>query len=410
MKACIISIGDELLLGQTQNTNAQWLVEQLAMLGIPVHLILTVGDDIDEVTEALSFCAHRANIVITTGGLGPTNDDITRDALANFLNLPLVLNHEILNEIKRKFAERNRPFTENNVLQAMLPLGATALANQVGMAPGIYAIKDNLHIFAFPGVPSELYDIFLHQALPILKQLSFSEMHHFHFLVAGTYESYLSTQIKEFEKALPETAKLAYLPSPGFIRLRISCNKDNIQVVENLIDKQLVPILEPYLVNRENKTLEETLFEELKKKNLTIGTCESCTGGFIAHRITSVPGSSAIFKGSIISYANEIKEKLLHVPENVLSTYGAVSEETVKIMAQEGQKLLNVDICLAVSGIAGPDGGTPAKPVGYTWGAIALASQLYTYPFQFGKNRLQNIQWATYSMLFEALKLIRQLQ
>lgn len=407
MKASIISIGNELLIGQTLNTNAQWLSEQLSMLGFDLVLGLTVGDNVDDIVEALHLCSKKSQVICLTGGLGPTPDDKTRNALATFLETELMLDERVLQEIKKKFELRKRPFTENNIQQSMFPRSSQPLANAVGMAPGIYALKGHLHLFAFPGVPQELHDIFTHQALPILQQLSKKEIHHFHFLVAGTYESFLSSQLQEFEQSLPPDFAFAYLPSPGYIKLRLSCPSDKTETARHLINQKLLPVIKPYLVNDNQHSFEETFFSELRKHHLTIGTCESCTGGFLAHRITSIPGSSEVYKGSIISYANEIKEKILHVPSDVLNTYGAVSEETVRIMAIEGKRLLNVDICIAISGIAGPDGGTPQKPVGYVWGAIDFNNKLVTRQFQFGTHRLYNIQWAAYSMMFETLKLIR---
>ncbi|MCX7696426.1 MAG: CinA family nicotinamide mononucleotide deamidase-related protein [Bacteroidales bacterium] len=407
MKASVISVGNELLIGQTLNTNAHWLSDQLTMLGFNVVSAMTTGDNIDDIIESLNFSSRKSQIICLTGGLGPTKDDLTRQALASFMGTELELNHSILSEICQKFDERKRPFTENNIQQAMFPRGSRPLPNFVGIAPGIYAQKDEKHIFAFPGVPTELHEIFQHQATPILQQLKENPIFHFHFLVAGTYESFLSSQLQDFEQSLPPTFTWAYLPSPGYIRLRLSCPENEKALAELLIQEKLLPVIQPYLVSNTQSSLEEILLTELKNRYFTLGTCESCTGGYLAHKITSIPGSSQVYKGSIVSYANEIKEKILHVPTEIIQSYGAVSHETVKIMAREGKSLLNVDVCIAISGIAGPDGGTPQKPVGYVWGAIAFQDQIKTYQFQFGNHRLYNIQWAAYSMMFETIKLLR---
>lgn len=402
MKAEIISIGDELLIGQTINTNASWMGTELTQNGIDVVRVTTIKDTADDIVNAVNEAMDRADFTFITGGLGPTKDDITKYTLAQLFEDELVMNNEVLERIAAFFSKRGREMLQSNIDQAKLPSKAEVVPNDNGTACGMWFNKNNKHVISMPGVPYEMKPMMLNHVLPKVYQLAgvatkFTETR----LIQGIGESFLAEIIRDWEDELrAEGLSLAYLPSPGVIRMRITFEnaEDRTKVLsyfERL--KELVP---KNFIGDGALSIEEHIGLLLKKDNETIGTVESCTGGYLASLLTKHSGSSDFFKGSFLTYANEMKQKLVDVSEDVLNTRGAVSKETVEQMASVGRSKLNVDWCLATSGIAGPNGGTARKPVGFVWIAVAGPNNiLKSKSFQFGDNRERNISMAALSAL-----------
>lgn len=392
----IISIGDELLNGQTINTNASWIALELDTIGIKTNRIVTVSDTKEAITLSLKNATKRADLVLITGGLGPTKDDITKKTLSDFFNSPLVRNKQHLEALNNYFFTRGREMNELNKAQADIPLCSERIPNDNGTAPGMWIDQDDTVYISMAGVPREMKQmmstyllpkIATHFNTPIIK-------HHFTHVV-GIGESDLSILIEEWENKLPQNIKLAYLPSLGWIKLRLSIVGSDRTAMSDAIEqemKKLRPLISEYIFSEKRETLEEALGQLLKEKGLTIGTAESCTGGYIAHQLTRVPGSSAYFKGSIIAYSNDIKQNQLGVKTELVTTHGAVSEEVVKQMAENLRTSLDVDIAVACSGIAGPDGGTSDKPVGTVWIAYADKDQTITQLLHLSTDRAINIE------------------
>jgi nicotinamide-nucleotide amidase len=404
MKAEIITIGDELLIGQVIDTNSAWLGQQLSQLGIKVIHKQAVSDTEDAILQALKDAASRANLILITGGLGPTKDDITKKTLCKYFNTELVVNEEVMSWVTSIFERRKLPMLESNKLQAMVPSNCEVLFNENGTAPGMWFEKNNCVYVSMPGVPFEMKSIFADKAIPkIQTKFTLPSIIHRTILTASIGESFLAKKIEAWENALPDYIKLAYLPSVGQVRLRLSGSSSDKQALqkemEALIEK-LYQLCGAYIYGEENDTLQEVIGRKLKNKKATLSTAESCTGGYVAHLITSVPGSSAYYKGSIISYANEIKHKELSVSTDVISNYGAVSEACVKQMAEGVRKKMNTDFAIATSGIAGPDGGTAEKPVGTVWIAIATSDKTIAQQFNMGDNRERTIQRTALQALF----------
>jgi len=403
MKAEIISIGDELLIGQVVNTNASWLAENLNLAGIKVSRISVLPDDANELLSGLSEALERSDLIIATGGLGPTKDDITKNVLCQLFGSKLVMSQEILKEIEIFFSKRGYILTEENRKQAEIPDNCIPLHNSIGTAPGLWFEKENKIFVSVPGVPFEMKELFTNRILPRLNNLGISSfIMHKTILTQGLGESFLAGLISNWEDHLPANLKLAYLPQPGIVRLRLTAEGNDKTALSLLIKEkieELKVIIGKYIFGYDNDTLESIVGSLLKNSGKTLSTAESCTGGYIAHLITSVPGSSEYFKGSVITYANEIKTGFLDVKVETLIHYGAVSEETVIQMAENIRKKFRTDYAVAVSGIAGPDGGTEEKPVGTVWIAIATPGKTLSKKFLFGDNRLRNIQRASLTAL-----------
>lgn len=403
MKAEIISIGDELLIGQVVNANASWLAENLNLAGIKVNRISVLPDHPEELYTGLSEALERSDFIITTGGLGPTKDDITKNVLCRLFGSALVINEEILKQIEVSFSKRGWALIEVNRKQAEVPDNCIPLPNNMGTAPGLWFEKANKIFVSVPGVPFEMKELFSNQILPRLKARGISSsIIHKTILTQGLGESFLAGLIKEWEDSLPVNLKLAYLPQPGIVRLRITAEGKDEKALLGIVEvkvSELKAIIGKHIFGYDNDTLESVIGSLLKKRGKTLSTAESCTGGYIAHLITSVPGSSDYYKGSVISYSNEIKTGFLGVKEETLTRYGAVSEETVIQMAENIRKKFKTDCSIAVSGIAGPDGGTEDKPVGTVWIAVATTEKTITHKFLFGDNRMRNIQRASLSAL-----------
>lgn len=369
--ASIITVGDELLIGQVIDTNSAWIAQQLNKIGIAIKNRISIGDDAGEIRNALDFETKNAEVVLITGGLGPTNDDITKNVLCDYFSGKMIVDKGALENVKYLFEKIYRkPVSEINLKQAEVPDVCEVILNKRGSAPGMMFQKNGVIFISMPGVPYEMQGI-MEEAIPLLaKKFELPAISHKTILTAGIGESALAEIIKDFEDNLPKEIKLAYLPNYGMVRLRLTTSGFDKTKTENEIKSQfteLKKLVKEYTVVDEDKTMQEVLGNILLQNKKTISTAESCTGGAIASLITSVPGSSEYFEGSIVSYSYEIKEALLNVKKETLEKYGAVSEETVREMLPGLLDKMQTDYGIAVSGIMGPGGGTKEKPVGTVW-------------------------------------------
>jgi len=410
MTAEIITIGDEILIGQIVDTNSAWMGDQLSLAGIKVHQITSISDNEEHILQALADAEKRVDLVLMTGGLGPTKDDITKKTLCKYFDTRLVIHEDILEKIKEFFKRRGFKMLEENMQQAALPEACTIIPNPVGTASGMWFERDNTVFVSMPGIPHEMKRIMTDGVIPKLKkEFDLPVIIHRTILTYGIIESELSHILEDFEKNLPEGMKLAYLPSLERLRLRLTIRGNNREKLQQLIDEQEAKLKE-YLGDKvfgyEDSTLQEAVGILLKEKNQTLATAESCTGGNIAHKITSISGSSQYFRGSVVAYENSIKQNVLGVREQSLIEYGAVSKEVVEQMALGVQKLMQTDYAVATSGIAGPTGGTEEKPVGTTWIAVATPSGVFAKKYVFGTQREQNIRRATSVALNNLRKLL----
>ncbi len=408
--AGIITIGDELLIGQVIDTNSSWMAQQLNQAGILVNSRMAVGDNREAIWKALDSMIEENDLVLITGGLGPTADDITKPLLCDYFGGKMVMHQETLDHVTNIFEHvLKRPMIERNTLQAMVPNVCTVLKNEKGTAPGMLFEKNNTKIIAMPGVPHEMKWIMLNHVLPNIPEwYNTGYIVHKTLLTAGIGESFLAEKIKDIEESLPEYIKLAYLPNYGMVRLRLSAwGSDKIALEKDLDNyfNQLKTKASLYLVTDQDETMEQVVGRLLTSRNQTLATAESCTGGYIAHLLSKHAGSSVFFKGSIVAYANIIKEELLDVPHETLITVGAVSKETVTQMVQEVRVKMNSDYAIAVSGIMGPGGATAEKPVGMVWIAVASKASTVVKEFHFRFDRERNIGLTA----INALNLLRQM-
>ena len=386
----IINIGDELLIGQVVNTNAADMAKMLNKAGFDVRKTSVIGDEAEIIRSSLQSAMQRAAVVLITGGLGPTKDDITKKVLAEEFDSSLVMNEQVRVHVERYFASKGLPFTPTNAEQALVPDKCRVVFNSVGTAPGMCFEKNGKLVFSMPGVPFEMRTM-MPEVIEIMKQHFKSEAVEYKtLLVSGIGESFLSDKLEGFEANLPRGISLAYLPKGGTIRLRLTAKGADRNKVTDMLDKQtelLLASVKDYFMGFECDNLAETLGERLSENGKTVATAESCTGGNIAHLITLVAGSSRYYKGSVVSYANEVKEKVLGVRAGDLQQYGAVSEEVVKQMAEGVKRLLKTDYAIATSGIAGPSGGSDEKPVGTVWIAVAGERGCVAEKFLFNTTR-----------------------
>jgi nicotinamide-nucleotide amidase len=413
MNVEIINIGDELLIGQVVNTNAAWMAEQLNLSGFRVYEATIISDSRDHILQALSEAEKHAEVILISGGIGPTKDDITKHTLCDYFNTRLAFNEEAYRDIESLFARRGYKVTELNRQQAELPENCIGIPNKLGTARGMWFEKESpgrgkIIFVSMPGVPFEMKAMMTDYVIPHLK-LIFSTpfIYHKTLLTQGIGESFLAAQIEEWENSLPSNIKLAYLPQPGIVRLRLTGEGSNEGILHQQVDAEvdrLQSLIPEHIFGFDNETLEMIIGRLLREKSATLATAESCTGGAISQLITSIPGSSAYFKGSVVAYANEIKENILGVHSETLRNFGAVSRETVTEMAISLQSKFNVDYAIATSGIAGPDGGTPEKPVGTTWIAIAAPDEVFAIHYLFGDSRDRNIRRTA----LQALNLLRK--
>lgn len=396
MLAEIITIGDELLIGQVVDTNSAWIGQQLSLNGIQVKQITSISDDAAHIVAALDEAKKRADIILITGGLGPTKDDVTKKTLKEYFKMGWRMDAQILEDVIEIFKRFGKETTEINKLQAQVPDGCIALRNKNGTAPGMWFESGNKIFVSMPGVPYEMKGIITESVLPMLKEkFGLPVIIHKTILTTGIGESVLAEKISDWEDALAaDKIKLAYLPSPGSVRLRLSVEGNDRETLLNLVNKkvsEVMPLIKSYVFGFDEERLEKVLGDLLKKEKKTLSTAESCTGGLVAHMLTSVPGSSEYYHGSIVSYSYEVKTSELNVPMKMLEQFGAVSEETVKQMAIGVRERLHTDYSIAISGIAGPDGGTEEKPVGTVWIAVSGTQGTFAKRFQFGDNRERNI-------------------
>ncbi|MFC0321680.1 MULTISPECIES: competence/damage-inducible protein A [Olivibacter] len=411
MTAEIITIGDEILIGQIVDTNSAWIAQQLNHIGIALVQITSIADQGDAIRQALSSATSRADIILCTGGLGPTKDDVTKQTLATYFNTTLVRDVDVLAHVESIFKKFNRPMLEVNNRQADVLANARVLHNETGTAPGMW-IEENEKIYIImPGVPTEMKYLMQNEVLPKLQGLPNQyAISHRSILTAGIGESFLAEKLHSFEEDLPPHIHLAYLPKFGQVRLRLTGSSLMEQALEKEMEaysSTLMELVKPYFVGEGDVLLEQQLLTRLKNHQLSLSTAESCTGGYLSHLITSLPGSSAVFKGGVVSYSNELKEQVLGVRASTLAAYGAVSEQVALEMALGAQKNFKTDYSMAITGIAGPDGGTDDKPVGTVWIAVAGKEGAKAKLFNFGKIRLPNIERSAANalvMLFYLLK------
>lgn len=402
MKADIISIGDELLIGQTVNTNASWIGKELAMRGVRIMQITAIPDDEQKIAEAVDDAFGRSEIIIVTGGLGPTKDDITKHTLCKYFDTTLFLHEPTLKKIEDYFAMRNRPMLEVNRKQAELPEKCEILDNNYGTAAGMWFNKEGKILVSLPGVPYEMKGIMTEQVFPrLMERFELKSLFHVTLMTQGLGESFLADQISDWEDKVRDAGLgLAYLPSPGMVKLRLTSyeGKEREEEIRSLFT-ELEQRLPQYVFGYDEMSLSEIVGKLLKENGLTLGTVESCTGGLLAGNIVSVPGASDYFMGSLLTYSNHLKMQLAGVSEASLMEFGAVSQEVVEEMALGGQEKLGLDLCIATSGVAGPTGGTEEKPVGTVWIAIALKNKVVSKRFYFGNDRERNIQMTILSAL-----------
>jgi nicotinamide-nucleotide amidase len=403
MKATIISIGDELLIGKTINTNAAFIGEKLELLGIQIREVITISDDREAIQSAIRRSFDNSDIIIMTGGLGPTKDDITKNVLADFFGSTMITDERQLGRIKAYFERRERMINELNEGVTQIPSNAQPLDNEKGTAAGMWFEEDGRILISMPGVPNEMRHMLKEQVLPRLRtELSLPVIIHKHLLTSGVGESQLSAMLEDLESSLPSHIRLAYLPSIGQVKLRLTARGTHRDELEKQIEEwtsRFIPVLGKYFFGQDDSDLSMAVGELLKEKTETVGTAESCTGGNLAHLITSVSGSSTYFKGSVVCYANEVKQELLGVSEDTLKMHGAVSEATVEQMVKGLIDLLNVDYAMATSGIAGPGGGTKEKPVGTVWVAVGNRQKVHARKFHFPLGRLEHIEFTSITAL-----------
>lgn len=409
VKASIITIGDELLIGQTIDTNSAFIAQELNKIGVWVRRRVAIGDVREAILSTLADEANGSNIVIITGGLGPTADDITKPALCEYFNTQMIRDEGSTENVRTIFQKLGRPITERNLSQGLVPANCTVLPNHRGTAPGMWWLQNGVAYASLPGVPHEMKGLMQTGVLPQIKaNFSLPVVKHRTLLTAGIGESFLADTIQSFENALPSHIKLAYLPAYGMVRLRLTARGMDETAMESEVEeqfRQLKSLVAEWMVADQDISLQDAVSRLLKTKQKTLATAESCTGGYIAHLITSLPGSSSIFNGSVVAYANDAKQDLLGVNAETLQQHGAVSEETVVQMALGACQKLDTDYALATSGVMGPDGGSAEKPVGTVWMAVAnRGGRTKTLKAAFRFDRSRNIELTAHA----ALNLLRR--
>lgn len=413
MIAQIITIGDEILIGQTIDTNSAWLAQNLEPFGIKVGRILSISDEKSEILSALKGAIEDSGLVIITGGLGPTRDDITKSTLAEFFGSNLVRNREIESRIVEMFQKYNRPVLEVNRQQADLPANCTILNNPLGTAAGMLWDINATKVLSMPGVPYEMKAIFTESFVPILERDYKANTHllHMHVLTVGIGESSLAHKISDWEDRIRAAGfQLAYLPNPGQVKLRISYygsrNPDEVKTEMRRAVDELKELIPKYFVGEGGANLPQIIADKMLECNQKLGVVESCTGGYLARGFTSMPGCSEYFMGGLVAYDNDIKTRVLGVDEQIIRDYGAVSEACVGQMAERGRELLQVDYCLATSGVAGPEGGSVEKPVGLVCMAIAGPEGVKTWKNHFPGDRQRVVERCTTELYSEFVKML----
>lgn len=399
MQAEIITIGDEILIGQIVDTNSAWMSKELNEIGISVNRITSISDTKDAIISSVEEAMSRVDLVLMTGGLGPTNDDITKKTLSDYFACELVQDDGLYAKIEERLSRYKIGMNKFNREQALVPNGARIIPNDFGSAPCMWFSREEKHVISMPGVPFEMKNIMQYQVLPKLSE-EFDCPHVLHqtVMVQGLGESVLAEMLEDWETALPEVVKLAYLPSPGVVRLRMSLMGNSEVELKAIVEEQLIglkTILGERIFAFDDEKIEQVIANLLLDNKKTVATAESCTGGNMAHMLTSMAGSSAYFKGSVVAYLNEVKANVLGVSANSLEEFGAVSQEVIEQMASGVIKAIGTDYGIATSGIAGPDGGTEEKPVGTVWIAVASKDKVISEKFTFSKERGRNIRMAS---------------
>jgi len=409
MRCAIITIGDEILIGQVTDTNAVWISQQLNALGVQVGEMVTVSDEAGQITSTLDRYMDRYDLLIMTGGLGPTKDDLTKQTLAAYFNSNMVTDPAVLEKITTFFKERGRSMIESNLRQADVPEVCRVLMNDHGTAPGMWFEVEGTILISLPGVPYEMKGLMEDHVIPeISSRVKVPHVVHRTIMTQGVPESYLAAILSDWESSLPECVKLAYLPRPGIVRLRLTvvdkCAKESEQILKVIIGK-LLDIIPEHIFGYDDIALEESMGELLLERGLALASAESCTGGNIARMITSVPGSSAYYTGSVIAYNNRIKTGVLAVDPALINEKGAVCREVVEQMASGVRDAFGTETAIATSGIAGPDGGTDEKPVGTTWICVQYRDKSFAKKYMFGGSRERIITQASNT----ALQLLRRI-
>ncbi|MGD9929883.1 MAG: competence/damage-inducible protein A [Mangrovibacterium sp.] len=409
MKAEIITIGDEILIGQVVDTNSAWMGEQLNLYGIEVYQITSVHDNHDHILQAFADAEKRVDLVLVTGGLGPTKDDITKKALCDFFDCGMVVNEQVLQHVTDMLSRRNVAINQLNKDQALVPEKCTVLHNAYGTAPGMWFERGGTIFVSMPGVPFEMKGLMTEQVLPRLHDTGKAKsIYHQTVLVYGIPESMLAEKIEAWELALPPFIKLAYLPNQLMIRLRLSAYGSDPELLWKEVNRQietLKTIIPNHIFGYNGDTMAGVTGKLLVQAGAMVGVAESCTGGTISQLFTENPGSSAYFKGAVVAYSNETKTALLGVKTETLQMHGAVSKEVALEMAAGVKKALNTKYAIATTGIAGPDGGTEEKPVGTVWIAVSGQHHVWVERYTFAHNRERNILRSSQT----AINMLRQL-
>lgn len=408
MKVQIITIGDELLIGQVIDTNSAWMGQELNKVGFEIDKITSISDEAEAITTTLQTALDAVDVVLLTGGLGPTKDDITKKVLANFFDATMVFDESTFNRIQRLFDKLGRSTTEAHMQQAYMPDKATILLNKMGTAPGMWFEEGGKVVVSMPGVPYEMKYLMEAEVIPrMLKKFEGTPLVYRTVLTVGEGESRIAKRLSLFLETLPDFVKVAYLPGTGMVRIRLTARGENKAELQQLLEekvKEIEAIIPEFVFGFDKETLETAVGAILLKQNKMLALAESCTGGRIAHRITSQPGCSAYFAGGFVTYSNDLKMDILGVNPNTLKEYGAVSEQTVLEMLEGCLKQTKAAVAISVSGIAGPSGGTPDKPVGTIWIAVGTLDQQETRLLQLGKDRERNIEYTA----TQALNMVRQ--
>jgi len=412
MLAEIITIGDEILIGQIVDTNSAWMARHLNEVGIRVKQISSVSDDREHILKALTEAHNRADIILITGGLGPTKDDITKKTIAAYFGVGMVENAAALDNVTRIFAKYNRPLLEVNRLQAQVPENCEVILNKNGTAPGMWFNYEGKIYVSMPGVPFEMMYMMEEEVIPKLRStLKLPVIIHKTILTAGEGESFLADRIADIEDSLPSNIKLAYLPKLGQVRLRLSGEGDDEALLKRKLNEyaeQITKRVGSFVVAQEDIPLEKVILNMMAEKGLKLSVAESCTGGYISHLFTQHAGSSEVFLGGAVTYSNEMKEQLLGVKKETMEKYGAVSGEVVTEMAEGALRNFGSDYAIAVTGIAGPGGGSDEKPVGTVWIAAATKGKTQIKKFTFGNKRIQNIERSSISAFFMLITLLKE--
>jgi nicotinamide-nucleotide amidase len=394
MQADIITIGDELLIGQTINTNASWIGKELSIQGVNIGRSTTISDTREEILSAIDEAFRRSDFVIVTGGLGPTKDDITKETLCEYFETSLESKPDVLERIKSYFEQKGREMLPTNIQQADLPKDCIVLDNYLGTASGMWFEKNGKVLVSIPGVPYEMKALMTKEVMPRAKAFfGFSGTYHETLMTQGIGESWLADKIADWEERIyKDGLSLAYLPSPGIVKLRLTAKDgaEKSKLIKGYFD-ELRKELPKYAYGMNGESIFEVVADLLRSRGCTLSTVESCTGGGLANAFVQLPGASDFFQGGFITYSNQLKMNLANVQQKSLEKFGAVSEEVVTEMAVGGRTQLKTDYCIAVSGIAGPDGGTEEKPVGTVWIAVSSAESTIAKSFRFGNDRGRNL-------------------